>query len=138
MLAVDAGPRSEISAFLTTYLQPGGEAKDRALLAAVLSHCGVAPEAIHSVLALHRLLSAARPETLYFSWKALDSARGAKIDYAGARLGIVAEAFAALVGADDARIVSQWGRILDARQASYVGVAVGPTGPTGLRVYFTK
>jgi hypothetical protein len=140
MLAADATFPPSFSVFFTTYLVPGEEDIDRDRLKRALEETGVSEEGIEKFLRLHGLLGAARPETLYFSWSIINGQPkiGAKVDYAGVRLGLVSEAMAATGAVDQARLPAQWGVQLNVQRANYAGVVVGSRELSGVRAYFTR
>ncbi|MEQ8997770.1 MAG: hypothetical protein RID53_14850 [Coleofasciculus sp. B1-GNL1-01] len=139
ILAADATSPPSFSVFFTTYLVPGEEERDRDRLQQALEKTGVTEDGIEKFLPLHRLLGASRPETLYFSWRIKDGKPtiGAKIDYAGVRLGLVSEMLTGIGVANQARLPIKWGTQLNVRQANYAGLVIGSHQPSGVRAYFT-
>ncbi len=141
MLACDAAEPASFQVYFTTYLAVGAEQADRAQLAEALGGLGIEPAGVEATLGLHALLGASRPETLYASLSLVDGAAipRAKIDYAGVRLGLVAEAIAELGGGDAAADGAlKWGQVLRVPRADYLGVIVQAAGPAAVRAYFTR
>lgn len=139
MVAADVAPARSITFFLTTYLEAGKEAEDHALLHRALARIGIDQETISAYLTLHRALGSARPETLFFSWtaSAVVSPPRVKIDYAGVRLGLVAELLSA-VGADEqADKILAWGQRQNVSSANYAGLILSDKGFDQARAYFT-
>ncbi|MEQ9359903.1 hypothetical protein [Coleofasciculus chthonoplastes] len=139
ILAADATSPPSFSVFFTTYLVPGEEQHDRDRLQQALVRTGVTEDGIEKFLPLHRLLGASRPETLYFSWRIKNGKPtiGAKIDYAGVRLGLVSEMLSGIGVANQARLPIKWGTQLNVRQANYAGLVIGSHNLSGVRAYFT-
>jgi hypothetical protein len=140
MLAADAAYPPNFSVFFTTYLTVDDPLHDEDLLSDALHHIGIEDKGISAFMRLHGLLGANRPETLYFSWgiENGDPTARAKVDYAGVRLGLVAEAMAAVGASAAADLPLQWGAALQLNQANYAGVVVERGGPSAVRAYFTR
>jgi hypothetical protein len=138
MLAVDAGLPVQFSVFFTTYLDVDNQQQDRDLLARALELFGI--ESAAPYLNLHQLLSANRPETLYFSFGIRDGVvlPQVKVDYAHVRLGAVAEAVRAVGAGDQAPVLTAWGTCLGVSAANYAGVVLDAQGLHSARAYFTR
>jgi hypothetical protein len=139
MLAVDAGLPLQFSLFLTTYLTPADRTTDWKQIAAACAIAGIPPEAVHPCTALHRLLSAGRPATLFFSFGVVNSqiVPRIKLDYMDVRLGSMNELLKVSGFAAQVPVLSSWYKTLRCNFANYAGVILDPSGIQGVRAYFT-
>jgi hypothetical protein len=135
MLAVDIADPPRFTVFFTVYLKPHDHdhtaVADR--LRSALAAVGIEAGGADALLALHALLGAERPQTLFFSWGV--GGTRVKVDYQRVPLRLAAEVMQ-LFGLDS-RMTLHWGQTLGLRRVNYVGVIVASDGLLGARTYFT-